>query len=503
VGSSDPNPGDTFTYLWNFGDGTPTSTASANGHTFPADGTYTVSLIVTDGWGKAASTSLAVTIGEPPGNAAPTPVISNPICAARSCSFSGLGSSDPNGDSMTFLWNWGDGTATSTASTPTHAFAADGTYTVTLTTTDAWGDAASTTRDVTITKPAGNLPPVPVIAPPACVKKLCTLSAAGSSDPNGDGYTYLWNFGDATPTSTSAAPSHTFPTAGTFTVTLTLTDGWGDAASTTLPVTITEPADNVAPVPVINNPSCTARTCTFSAVGTADPNGDAFTYSWNFGDGSAASTLATPTKTYTADNTYTVTLTATDEWGRAASATRSLTIAEPVGNTAPTPVITAPTCAARTCVFSGISPTDAQGDVITFLWSFGDGSATSTLPSPTKTYAADGTYTVTLTTTDAWGDAASTTFVLTITEPVGNVAPTPVIGTPSCAGLVCVLSGLGSSDPNGDPFTYSWNFGDGSAVSTLPVPTKTYALAGTYTVTLTVTDGWGKAASTTRVVTVP
>ena len=49
VGSVDPTVGDTFTYLWNFGDGTPTSTTSSSAHTFPAAGTYTVSLTVTDG----------------------------------------------------------------------------------------------------------------------------------------------------------------------------------------------------------------------------------------------------------------------------------------------------------------------------------------------------------------------------------------------------------------------------------------------------------------------
>ena len=62
VGSADPNTGDTFTYLWNFGDGTATSTSSAMSHTFPSAGTRTVALTVTDGWGKAASTTRQVTV---------------------------------------------------------------------------------------------------------------------------------------------------------------------------------------------------------------------------------------------------------------------------------------------------------------------------------------------------------------------------------------------------------------------------------------------------------
>jgi PKD repeat protein len=78
-----------------------------------------------------------------------------------------------------------------------------------------------------------------------------------------------------------------------------------------------------------------------------------------------------------------------------------------------------------------------------------------------------------------------------------------VINLPSCNGLVCNLSGVGSADTNaGDTFTYLWNFGDGTATSTSSAMSHTFPAAGTYTVTLTTTDGWGKAASITRVVSV-
>ena len=220
-------------------------------------------------------------------------MISAPVCAARTCNFFGTGTTDPNGDAITYLWNWGDGTATSTGVTPSHTFPTVGTFTVTLTATDAWGDFASTTRVVTIAEPPTNVAPVPVINAPSCVGRVCSMSSAGSADPNGDAFTYLWNFGDGTATSTASAPSHTFPANGPYTVTLTLTDAWGDVASTTRVVSFTEPPTNVAPVPVIDLPVCTARTCTLTATGSSDPNGDAFTYLWNFGDGTATSTSAT------------------------------------------------------------------------------------------------------------------------------------------------------------------------------------------------------------------
>ena len=123
---------------------------------------------------------------------------------------------------------------------PTHTYTTANTFTVTLTVRDEYGLTGTTTRTVTITEPAGNVAPTPVINQPACTALVCNISGVGSADPNtGDTFTYLWNFGDGTATSTSSAMSHTFPSAGTRTVTLTVTDGWGRAASTTRQVTVT------------------------------------------------------------------------------------------------------------------------------------------------------------------------------------------------------------------------------------------------------------------------
>ena len=68
---------------------------------------------------------------------------------------------------------------------------------------------------------------------------MCNLSAVGSTDPNtGDTLTYSWDFGDGTATSTSASLSHSFPAAGTYTVTLTVRDGWGASNFVTRQVTV-------------------------------------------------------------------------------------------------------------------------------------------------------------------------------------------------------------------------------------------------------------------------
>ena len=72
--------------------------------------------------------------------------------------------------------------------------------------------SAPVSQTVTITEPPGNVAPTPVNNLPACSALVCNFSGVGSADSTvGDSFTYLWDFGDATPTSTSTSPSHTFP----------------------------------------------------------------------------------------------------------------------------------------------------------------------------------------------------------------------------------------------------------------------------------------------------
>ncbi|MCB0905854.1 MAG: PKD domain-containing protein [Nocardioidaceae bacterium] len=262
-------------------------------------------------------------------------------------------------------------------------------------------------------------------------------------------------------------------------------------------VTVTHPANN--PPVAAFTVNCNNNICGFDATSTTDENPSAATYSWNFGNGTGTGSVVS--RTYTSANTYTVTLTVTDEYLLTSTATQTVTITEPPSNVAPNAVMGVPTCNARVCSFTSSQSTDPNaGDSISRLWDFGDGT-TSTSTSPSKTYAADGTYTVTLTVTDGWGKATTVTRTVTIAEPPTNQPPNAVIETPVCTGLACTFSSVNSTDPNGDAITRLWNFGDGTT-STATSPAKTYASAGTYTVTLTVTDGWGKATTVTTQVTV-
>ncbi len=182
---------------------------------------------------------------------------------------------------------------------------------------------------------------------------------------------------------------------------------------------------------------------------------------------------------------------------------RNVTVNSPAANLAPTARFTY-SCVANKCTFDARTSTDENFPTMTYAWNWGTTPAsTGTGPVPVKTFTSAGTFTVTLTAIDEYGIAGTTTQQVTIVEPAANVAPTAVLNPPACLGLVCNFSAIGSADANvGDTITYLWNFGDGQPTSTASAVTKTFLAAGTYTVTLTVTDGWGKATTVTRQVTV-
>ncbi len=147
---------------------------------------------------------------------------------------------------------------------------------------------------------------------------------------------------------------------------------------------------------------------------------------------------------------------------------------------------------------SGDSPlvvqfTDASTESPTsWSWNFGDGGS-STAQSPGHTYNAAGSYTVTLTASNAFGsDAETKTNYITVTQP--GVAPTAnFTATPTSGDFPLVVQFSDTSSDN--PTSWSWSFGDGGT-STTQSPSHTYSAAGVYTVTLTASNAYGSDAET-------
>ncbi|MEI6594176.1 MAG: PKD domain-containing protein [Bacteroidota bacterium] len=122
---------------------------------------------------------------------------------------------------------------------------------------------------------------------------------------------------------------------------------------------------------------------------------NATSYVWDFGDGSTTSTLANPTHTFTISGTFSVKLTATGDGGTS-STTKTINIS----NKPPTADFTISGLGRAPCIYTF---TNQSTDANSYVWDFGDGSATSILTSPTHTYTVGGIYQVKLTATGAGG----------------------------------------------------------------------------------------------------
>jgi PKD repeat protein len=318
-------------------------------------------------------------------------------------------------------------------------------------------------------------------------KLTVNVDASTSTDSDGTIASYAWNFGDGT-TATGVTASHAFAAAGSYPVTLTVTDNRSGVATTNTSVAVVA---NVLPSAVFTA-TPNYLTAAVDASASTDSDGTIAAYAWNFGDGTTGSD-ATTSHTFAA-GTYTVTLTVTDNDGASSSTTQSVTAVNPP-NVPPTASFTN---AANHLAVSvdGTASTDPDGTVVGYAWDFGDGF-TTTDPTVAHTYAAGGTYTVTLNVTDNQGVTGTTTKQLTVAP---NAAPTAVIATSSNGALVNV-NGAASTDSDGTIASYAWTFGDGGT-ATGATASHTYAAAtGGYPVTLTVTDNDGVSSTETTTVT--
>jgi len=218
-------------------------------------------------------------------------------------------------------------------------------------------------------------------------------------------------------------------------------------------------------------------------------------YSWDFMDGSPISTEADPAHIFTDPGVYDVELTVTDIGGFTDTDVVTISVNDPVNNEPPVAVAEAdPTSgiAPLEVTFTGSNSTDDVG-IISYLWDFDDGGATSTSSDTEHTFTTAGDYTVSLTVTDGGGLEDTTTVIITVIDAGGNEPPVALADATPLSGdapLQVTFTGSNSTDDVG-VVSYLWDFMDGGNTSADADPIYTFADPGTYDVTLTVTDGEG------------
>ena len=455
--------------------------------------------------------------------------------AQLTVSVDGTLSTDEDGTISTYSWDWGDGTPVDSGSEATHTYAEEGNYTVELTVTDDRGASSSSSQVVRV---APNQDPVASFTASA-VGLTVEVDASASSDADGAVSSYSWDWGDGSTEDGAATASHTYDEEGTYTVTLTVTDDSEGAATFSAPVTVSVPTG-----------AGTYARDDFNRVlatglGSADAGG-----SWSLSnspsnylvDGDSAVLLqpagGSLRNAYlsSVDSTDTavqvditlpelpeggseyVTITTRDVGGQQYRArvivapSGGLTLQLQVGSTVVqhVPIATQLVAAEPLRVraeATGTSPTQLRVKV----WKAGAEEpdtwmATATDSTPTLqasgsvglgVYLSGGATNVPFRTQfdNFWAGSTDGDQVFP-----GNELPEAVFSVES-SGLVAVMDASGSSDPDGSVESYVWDFGDGASGSGSSV-THEFAAAGTYEVTLTVTDDDGAEASSTQSVEV-
>lgn len=327
-----------------------------------------------------------------------------------------------------------------------------------------------------------------------------TQTAASSSDPFGP-TRYTWNFGDGTVSTTAGNTSHTYTTAGSHTVTLTLVNSVGTTSTQTVINSTGLPVAQFLVGPD-SNPDI-STTAPFTLVFTDQSTGSPTSWLWDFGDGTISSNR-NPTHVYSTLGDFTVSLLVTNAAGsNTATVTHAVQVGEP---TIANFTYTTPTrLTGDTSPFSVTFTDTTTKSPASWLWNFGDGT-TSTQQNPTHTYTSWGRFTVSLTATNALSNTpldSSHTSVKTMIGLVNvGLAPTSAFTLSSSVGSLPITVTATDTSTN-TPTSWSWDFGDGSPVINTQQASHTYTTYGTRTVTLIATNIVGSHTSTQTITVTP
>ncbi len=497
--SYDPD-NDNLEYLWDFGDGTTSSEIRAD-HTFPGPGVYEVVLTVNDYSGGKCSTSKSkrmVRVNVPPIAVAKVP---GKGCVGEGVSLVASASTDTPGDTLSYEWDFGDGT-TGKGAKVSHSYSKPGNYPITLTVKDDSGtpcntDFAQGTVSINSAPLADAGEDQVICIQPGETQAVVLFDGSKSYDEQGDVLSYKWNFGDNTE-GQGMNPTHSYAQPGVYAVTLEVTDNSGTKCNKDtdkMQVKVNAPPKAVAVIP---RSGCVGEALKFDGSGSSDTPGDDLTFTWDFGDGATA-TGPVVTHSYDTGGVHPVVLTVTDSSGTECNydvyesevAINAPPVAQAGDNI--TMVMDDPD-ADLWVSFDGSGSTDSDGNTLTYLWDFGDGSQGNGATVSHK-YKTGGVYAVTLTVFDDSASACNKS--VDKTQVRLNRAPKAVAGKDRdvCLTEPVTLHAYKSYDKDGDALTYTWDLGDGSTADGRVV-THNYAKGGVYDVVLTVDDGKGDPVST-------
>jgi uncharacterized repeat protein (TIGR01451 family) len=479
--SSDPDGHTPLVYHWaqTGGAAIALSDSSAAAPTFTAPATtevLTFTLSVTDAQSLAGSTDTVVINVADVAILGLTATSNGPTRLTDSTAFTATLS---EGTGVTYQWSFGDGSARVNGATAAHVYGSTGGYTVIVTATNTQGSVSTSTR-VSVT----NAAPIADAGADASalVSATVTLNGSASGDPDGHApVTAGWqqSGGPAVVLSDAGAISPTFvapATPAVLTFTLRITDAQGLASVVSDDVVITIGDVPIAGLSATN--SAPTRLGNATAFTASISGGSNVVYEWAFGDGTSGSGAAA-SHTYPSVGAYTTTVTATNAAGTQMATTVVAIIDRAIADLAIRH--DAPTLLGGT---TALTASVSTGSNVVYSWELGDGTV-AVGEQTAHRYAAIGAYTVTVTATNGVSSVAHSTQISVLDVPLAGLTAGQD-GPKTIGSAIAFTSALNA----GSNAIFSWNFGDGEQMSSALV-THTYAAAGDYNATVTVTNSRG------------
>ena len=357
--------------------------------------------------------------------------------------FNGSTSSDGDGRIVSYSWDFGDGN-TAVGERATHRYAQPGTYTVTLTVVDDLGASQAVSALLSI----GNngLPTADFSYSPETprVGDIVYLDARTSTDTDGSVVAWHWTMGNGI-TREGARISYAWPGAGTWPVTLAVTDNLGGEGFLTRDIVV---AGNALPVAEFLYSPLSPRVdrlVTFDGSISTDEDGTIQDWRWQFGDGSTGRGRVVEHR-YTRSGTFDVLLEVIDDDGGSGFFNDSVTVGDNMIPQAAFSFLPTTPKVDETVIFNAASSSDPDGSIVAYEWDFGDGS-TGIGQSVGHIFRQAATRVVSLTVTDNEGMQGTASQALTIGNgqvPVASLRIDPASLTPPGGDLI--LDGSASTD---------------------------------------------------------
>ncbi|MBW2967817.1 PKD domain-containing protein, partial [Candidatus Woesearchaeota archaeon] len=460
--------------VWDFDDGTRSFVEDPT-HAFAAAGSYDVILSVWDAGGHFDSVSHTITLSADPTDPPVASLTVDPVSGTEPLTVEAACTGTDGDAPLGYVIDWGDGSVPFAGSRAMHTYDDDGLYDVVCTVTDADGESAADTVTVDV---ADTVPTLSFDWTPESPDELESVFFDADVSAYDGIDSVEWDFGDGEfDTSGDLSPVHEYADAGSYDVTVTVTDGDGSvvSATDTIHVAIDAPTARL-----LADPSSGTEPLTVDFVCAATGGNAPYTYEIDFGDGTAPEASNTATHTYDQDGVYLATCTVTDNDGDADTDSADVEVLDTVPSVFFTYLPADPVEFEEVYFFGEVSGYD---EPVTWEWDFGDG-ATSTDLEPVHAFDAPGVYTVTLSATDADGSTEWHSEDVTVGDdaPVAILLADPMTG-PEGLEVTFNCTVVGGTEP----FTYVVDYGTGDSTTDAD-STYVYSAPGTYTATCEVTD---------------